>query len=80
MGVALAGPRRVVGLCVRLHIRPNQVTLAGLVLVIIAGISFVTGQYGIGLTARDRLHDLFGHCGRQTGPRDSDIQQIRPLL
>ena len=43
--------RRVVGLCVRLHIRPNQVTLAGLVLVIIAGISFVTGQYGIGLAA-----------------------------
>ena len=43
--------RRVVGLCVRLHIRPNQVTLAGLVLVIIAGISFAAGQYGIGLAA-----------------------------
>jgi phosphatidylglycerophosphate synthase len=43
--------RQVVGHCVRLHIRPNQVTLAGLVLVIIAGISFAVGQYGIGLAA-----------------------------
>lgn len=43
--------RQVVGLCVRLHIRPNHVTLTGLVLVIIAGIAFATGHYGPGLLA-----------------------------
>jgi len=43
--------RQVVRVCVRLHIRPNHVTLAGLVLVIIAGITFAAGHYGLGLMA-----------------------------
>ena len=43
--------RWAVGHCVRLHIRPNHVTLVGLLLVISAGISFAYGQYGWGLLA-----------------------------
>ncbi len=43
--------RWAVGHCVRLHIRPNYVTLVGLLLVISAGISFAYGQYGWGLLA-----------------------------
>jgi phosphatidylglycerophosphate synthase len=43
--------RWVVGHCVRLHIQPNHVTLVGLLLVIFAGISFASGQYGWGLLA-----------------------------
>lgn len=43
--------RQVVGLCVRLHVRPNHVTLAGLMLVIIAGIAFAAGHFGPGLLA-----------------------------
>lgn len=43
--------RWVVGHCVRFHIRPNHVTLIGLLLVIIAGISFNYGYYGCGLLA-----------------------------
>ncbi len=41
----------VVRHCVRLHIRPNHVTLIGLLLVIFAGIFFAYGQYGWGLLA-----------------------------
>lgn len=41
----------VVRYCVRLHIRPNHVTLIGLLLVIFAGIFFAYGQYGWGLLA-----------------------------
>ena len=37
--------------CVRLHIRPNHVTLVGLLLAIFAGIFFAYGQYGWGLLA-----------------------------
>ncbi len=43
--------RWLVGHCVRFHIRPNHVTLVGLLLVIFAGISFTYGQYGWGLLA-----------------------------
>ncbi|MCD6388301.1 MAG: CDP-alcohol phosphatidyltransferase family protein [Desulfobulbaceae bacterium] len=43
--------RWVVGHCVRFNIRPNHVTLVGLLLVIFAGISFANGQYGRGLLA-----------------------------
>jgi len=43
--------RWVVGHCVRLHIRPNHVTLAGFLLTIIAGYFFAYGQYGWGLLA-----------------------------
>ncbi|MCD6388288.1 MAG: CDP-alcohol phosphatidyltransferase family protein [Desulfobulbaceae bacterium] len=43
--------RWVVGHCVRFNIRPNYVTLVGLLLVIFAGISFANGQYGRGLLA-----------------------------
>jgi phosphatidylglycerophosphate synthase len=41
----------VVRHCVRLHIRPNHVTLVGLLLAICAGIFFVYGLYGLGLLA-----------------------------
>ena len=37
--------------CVRLHIRPNHVTLVGLLLAIFAGTFFAYGQYGWGLLA-----------------------------
>ncbi len=43
--------RWVVGHCVRMHIRPNHVTLIGLLLVIFTGISFAKGNYGMGLLA-----------------------------
>lgn len=43
--------RWAVGHCVRLNIRPNHVTLFGLILVIIAGILFAYGHYGLGLLA-----------------------------
>ncbi len=43
--------RWVVGHCVRFNIRPNYVTLFGLLLVIFAGISFANGQFGRGLLA-----------------------------
>ena len=43
--------KRVVGWCVRLGLSPNQVTLAGFVLVIAAGICFAKGQYLPGLVA-----------------------------
>ena len=43
--------RWAVGHCVRLNIKPNHVTLIGLVLVILAGICFTYGQYGWGLLA-----------------------------
>ncbi len=43
--------RWVVGYCVRLHIRPNHVTLIGLLLAIFAGVFFAYGQYGWGLLA-----------------------------
>ncbi|MGB5748261.1 MAG: CDP-alcohol phosphatidyltransferase family protein [Desulfobacterales bacterium] len=43
--------RWVVGLCVRLGLRPNHVTIIGLVLVIIAGYFFARGWYGWGLLA-----------------------------
>jgi len=36
-------------LCVRLGIRPNQVTGLGLILVVLAGFLFATGDYGLGL-------------------------------
>ncbi len=38
-------------LCVRLGIRPNQVTVVSLLLVVVAGISFAYGLYGWGLLA-----------------------------
>ncbi len=41
----------VVRLCARFGIRPNHVTLTGLILVIIAGLMFYRGQYGWGLIA-----------------------------
>ncbi|MGD9823098.1 CDP-alcohol phosphatidyltransferase family protein [Desulfobacter sp.] len=41
----------VVRCCVHLHIKPNHVTLIGLLLVISAGICFARGQYGWGLLA-----------------------------
>ena len=43
--------RWAVGLCVRLGLRPNHVTIIGLLLVIIAGLCFVRGWYGPGLLA-----------------------------
>jgi len=43
--------RWAVGLCVRLGLRPNHVTIIGLLLVIIAGFCFVRGWYGWGLLA-----------------------------
>jgi phosphatidylglycerophosphate synthase len=39
----------VVRHCVRFHIRPNHVTLIGLLLAVFAGIFFAYGQYGWGL-------------------------------
>jgi phosphatidylglycerophosphate synthase len=41
----------MVGLCIRCGIRPNHVTLTGLLLVILAGILFTQGHYGWGLLA-----------------------------
>jgi phosphatidylglycerophosphate synthase len=41
----------VVRHCVGQHIRPNHVTLIGLLLAIFAGIFFAYGQYGLGLLA-----------------------------
>lgn len=46
-----APARRVVALAIRWRLTPNQVTLAGLVLVVIAGACFTTGRYGLGLAA-----------------------------
>ena len=43
--------RWAVGQCVRLGLRPNHVTIIGLLLVIIAGFFFVRGWYGWGLLA-----------------------------
>jgi len=43
--------RWVVGQCVRFGIRPNHVTLTGLLLVILAGVLFAYGHYGWGLLA-----------------------------
>lgn len=43
--------RWAVGQCVRFGIRPNHVTVASLVLVILAGILFACGQYAWGLLA-----------------------------
>ena len=43
--------RWAVGQCVRFGVRPNHVTVASLVLVILAGILFACGQYGWGLMA-----------------------------
>jgi len=43
--------RWVVGQCVRLGLRPNHVTIIGLLLVVIAGFLFVRGWYGWGLLA-----------------------------
>lgn len=43
--------RRVVGYCVRLNIKPNHVTVTSLLLVILAGVFFAKGQYGMGLLA-----------------------------
>jgi phosphatidylglycerophosphate synthase len=41
----------VVGLCVNLGLRPNHITIASLILVVLAGILFADGRYGWGLTA-----------------------------
>lgn len=41
----------MVGLCVRCGIRPNHITLTGLLLVIVAGICFARGYYSWGLLA-----------------------------
>jgi phosphatidylglycerophosphate synthase len=41
----------VVGLCVRYGLRPNHVTIIGLLLVILAGLFFADGRYGWGLLA-----------------------------
>ena len=41
----------VVGQCVRFGLRPNHVTIIGLVLVILAGVLFFHGRYGWGLLA-----------------------------
>ena len=41
----------VVGQCVRFGLRPNHVTIIGLVLVILAGVLFAHGWYGWGLLA-----------------------------
>jgi len=46
-----APARWAVGQCVRLGLRPNHVTVIGLLLVILAGIFFVRGSYGWGLLA-----------------------------
>ena len=43
--------RWVVGRCVRLGLRPNHVTVAGLLLVVMAGLFFARGWYGWGLLA-----------------------------
>lgn len=43
--------RWVVGRCVRLGLRPNHVTVAGLLLVVLAGLFFARGWYGWGLLA-----------------------------
>ena len=43
--------RWAVGQCVRLGLRPNHVTIIGMMLVIIAGFFFVRGWYGWGLLA-----------------------------
>jgi len=43
--------RWVVGQCVRFGVRPNHVTLIGLLLVILAGTLFAYGHYGWGLLA-----------------------------
>jgi phosphatidylglycerophosphate synthase len=43
--------RWTVGQCVRLGLRPNHVTIIGLLLVIIAGLFFARGSYGWGLLA-----------------------------
>ena len=46
-----APARWAVGQCVRLGLRPNHVTIIGLLLVILAGLFFVRGAYGWGLLA-----------------------------
>jgi phosphatidylglycerophosphate synthase len=46
-----APARWAVGQCVRLGLRPNHVTVIGLLLVILAGIFFTHGSYGWGLLA-----------------------------
>ena len=46
-----APARWAVGQCVRLGLRPNHVTVIGLLLVILAGIFFMRGSYGWGLLA-----------------------------
>jgi len=46
-----APARWAVGQCVRLGLRPNHVTVIGLLLVILAGIFFARGSYGWGLLA-----------------------------
>jgi phosphatidylglycerophosphate synthase len=46
-----APARWAVGRCVRLGLRPNHVTVIGLLLVILAGIFFMRGSYGWGLLA-----------------------------
>ena len=46
-----APARWAVGQCVRLGLRPNHVTIIGLLLVILAGIFFTRGLYGWGLLA-----------------------------
>lgn len=43
--------RWVVGQCVRFGLRPNHVTIIGLLLVIVAGLLFADGWYGWGLLA-----------------------------
>jgi phosphatidylglycerophosphate synthase len=43
--------RWVVGQCVRFRLQPNHVTIVSLLLVFLAGILFVYGQYGWGLLA-----------------------------
>ena len=43
--------RWAVGKCVRYGLRPNHVTLVGLLLVVLAGVLFAYGQYGWGLLA-----------------------------
>jgi phosphatidylglycerophosphate synthase len=43
--------RWAVGQCVRLSLRPNHVTIVGLLLVVLAGVLFAYGQYGWGLLA-----------------------------
>lgn len=46
-----APARWAVGQCVRLGLRPNHVTIIGLLLVILAGLFFVRGSFGWGLLA-----------------------------